>query len=164
MSRVRAFCMCIHPEGMLGSISVRVGLLSMTLLLGRLTIRGRLTFDETRPARGFQTTVLAAAAMVVLGRDDGDPLSGGELVAGTPTRPFPGVAVIRLVGDRTSPYVTIESDTGNRAHRVAAGPKVLLALGKVSLHGRGLHSFTFQLNVSAFCGIGGAFRGGLGGV
>ena len=25
--------------------------------------------------------------------------------------------------------------------------------------GRGLHSFTFQLNVSAFCGIGGAFRG-----
>jgi len=56
-------------------------------------------------------------------------------VAGTPTRPLPGVAVIRLVGDRTSPYVTIESDTGNRAHRVSAGPKVLLALGKVSLHG-----------------------------
>jgi len=28
--------------------------------------------------------------------------------------------------------------------------------------GRGLHSFTFQLNVSAFCGIGGAFRGCLG--
>jgi len=25
--------------------------------------------------------------------------------------------------------------------------------------GRGSHSFTFQLNVSAFCGIGGAFRG-----
>jgi len=24
---------------------------------------------------------------------------------------------------------------------------------------RGLYSFTFQLNVSAFCGIGGAFRG-----
>ena len=24
--------------------------------------------------------------------------------------------------------------------------------------GRGLHSFTFQLNVSAFCGIGGALR------
>jgi hypothetical protein len=32
------------------------------------------------------------------------------------------------------------------------------------LHGRGLHSFTFHLNVSAFCGIGGAFRVCLGGV
>jgi len=31
-------------------------------------------------------------------------------------------------------------------------------------HGRGLHSSTFRLNVSAFCGIGGAFRGCSGGV
>ena len=30
--------------------------------------------------------------------------------------------------------------------------------------GRGLHSSTSQLNVSAFCGIGGAFGGYLGGV
>ena len=30
--------------------------------------------------------------------------------------------------------------------------------------GRGLHSFTLQLNVSAFCGIGGAFRRCSGGV
>jgi len=30
--------------------------------------------------------------------------------------------------------------------------------------GRGFHSFTFQLNVSAFCGIGNASRGCLGGV
>jgi len=30
--------------------------------------------------------------------------------------------------------------------------------------GRGLHSSTFRLNVSALCGIGGAFRGYLGGV
>ena len=29
-------------------------------------------------------------------------------------------------------------------------------------HGRGLHSFTFQLNVSAFCGIGVAYRGAFG--
>jgi len=29
---------------------------------------------------------------------------------------------------------------------------------------RGLHSSTFWLNLSAFCGIGGACRGGLGGV
>ena len=29
---------------------------------------------------------------------------------------------------------------------------------------RGLHSSTFQLNISAFCGIGGALRGCLGGV
>ena len=28
------------------------------------------------------------------------------------------------------------------------------------LHGRGLHSSTFLLNVSAFCGIRGSFRGG----
>jgi hypothetical protein len=32
------------------------------------------------------------------------------------------------------------------------------------LTGRGLHSSTFWLNVSAFCGVGGAFRGCLGGV
>jgi len=30
--------------------------------------------------------------------------------------------------------------------------------------GRGLRSFTFRLNLSAFCGIGGALRGCLGGV
>ena len=30
--------------------------------------------------------------------------------------------------------------------------------------GRGLHSFTFRLNVSALCGIGGAYRGCLRGV
>jgi len=30
--------------------------------------------------------------------------------------------------------------------------------------GRGLHSSTFRLNISVFCGIGGAFRGCLGGV
>ena len=33
---------------------------------------------------------------------------------------------------------------------------------EVGLVGKGLHSFTFQLNVSTFCGIGGAFRGRLG--
>ena len=32
------------------------------------------------------------------------------------------------------------------------------------VHGRGLHSSTFQLNVSAVCGIGGAFRKCVGGV
>jgi len=30
--------------------------------------------------------------------------------------------------------------------------------------GRGLHSSTFRLNVSGFCGIGGAYRGRMGGV
>ena len=36
----------------------------------------------------------------------------------------------------------------------------------ISTHmaGRGLHSSTLGLNVSAFCGMGGASRGGLGGV
>ena len=32
------------------------------------------------------------------------------------------------------------------------------------VRGRGLHSPTFQLNLSALCGIGGASRGCLGGV
>jgi hypothetical protein len=37
----------------------------------------------------------------------------------------------------------------------------LPGLGR-GLGGRGLHSSTFRLNVSALCGIGGAFRGCLG--
>jgi hypothetical protein len=36
--------------------------------------------------------------------------------------------------------------------------------GRWKDHGRGLHSSTFRLNVSAFCVTGGAFRGWLGGV
>jgi len=38
------------------------------------------------------------------------------------------------------------------------------ARGGGHIGGRGLHSFTVQLNVSAFCGIGGALKGCLGGV
>jgi hypothetical protein len=34
----------------------------------------------------------------------------------------------------------------------------------ISPRGRGLHSSTFRLNVSTFCGIGGAFEGCLGGI
>jgi len=41
--------------------------------------------------------------------------------------------------------------------------QVLGVVGKGS-SGRGLHSSTFQLNVSALCGIGVAFRGCPGGV
>ena len=36
------------------------------------------------------------------------------------------------------------------------------AAARTVITGRGLHSSTFQLNLSAFCGIGGAFRGCLG--
>ena len=32
------------------------------------------------------------------------------------------------------------------------------------VHGRGFHSSTFQLNLSAFCSMGGVFKGCLGGV
>jgi hypothetical protein len=42
----------------------------------------------------------------------------------------------------------------------------MLGLGKtitVIIVGRGLHWSTFRLNVSAFCGMGGALRGDLGG-
>ena len=35
---------------------------------------------------------------------------------------------------------------------------------EILVGGRGLHWFIFQLNASAFCGIGGASRGYLGGV
>jgi len=38
------------------------------------------------------------------------------------------------------------------------------ALHSAVAHGRGLHSSSFRLNVSAFCGIGCAFRGCLGGI
>ena len=37
-----------------------------------------------------------------------------------------------------------------------------MPLVKVVILGRGLHSFTFQLNIGAFCGIGGALWGCLG--
>jgi hypothetical protein len=37
-------------------------------------------------------------------------------------------------------------------------------LASTLLYGRGLHSFTSQLNLSAFCGTGGTFRGCPGGV
>jgi len=45
-------------------------------------------------------------------------------------------------------------------------PKMVIAeLKSGSRHcGRGLHSSTIRLNVSAFCGTGGAFRGCLGGI
>ena len=46
----------------------------------------------------------------------------------------------------------------HESHHVAALGGVAAPLA------RGLHSFVFQLNVSALCGIGGAFRGCLGGV
>jgi len=36
--------------------------------------------------------------------------------------------------------------------------------GRYDPYIRGLHSSTFRLNLSAFCGIGGTFRGFLGGV
>jgi WD40 repeat protein len=43
----------------------------------------------------------------------------------------------------------------------AGGMDGVVALWDV---GKGLHSSTFRLNLSAFCGIGGTFRGFLGGV
>jgi len=46
----------------------------------------------------------------------------------------------------------------------AAAVAVAMSAEATMLEGRGLHSFSFQLNVSAFCGIGGAFRGYLWGV
>jgi hypothetical protein len=38
------------------------------------------------------------------------------------------------------------------------GRRAAAAVEPCTICGRGLHSFTFRLNVSAFCGIGGAFR------
>jgi hypothetical protein len=72
--------------------------------------RGRLSFDGRR-----QSTVLSAASVVIL---------GGELAAGSPGRPFPGAATVRLVGDRSSPSVVVDHDSGEQADRVLGGSKV----------------------------------------
>lgn len=91
-------------------------------VLELLDIRGSLFFDDSRPS-----TVLAAAAIRIF---------GGELAAGSPTRPFPGRATIHLVGDRTSSSIDpVPDDSGRSSDRVSGGPKVLLVLGKLSLHG-----------------------------
>jgi len=48
------------------------------------------------------------------------------------------------------------------ADAVAAGAGAAAAAAAADVEGRGIHSFTFRLNGSAFWGIGGAFRGCLG--
>jgi len=55
----------------------------------------------------------------------------------------------------------VEACTQRREEGVALG-MTLLEIGLFT--GRGLHSSTFRLNASTLCGIGGAFRGCLGGV
>ena len=46
----------------------------------------------------------------------------------------------------------------------AVGAAVAAGVVEAAASGWGLHSSTFWLNVSAFCGMGGALRGCLGGV
>lgn len=56
-------------------------------------------------------------------------MEGGELVAGTASLPFTKKATIRLLGDRSSlPLIVDES--------IDAGPKALVVLGKLKLHGQ----------------------------
>ena len=46
-------------------------------------------------------------------------------------------------------------------YNAATGHFTFASREAVVVDGRALHSFTFQLNLSASCGIGGAFRGGV---
>ena len=57
------------------------------------------------------------------------------------------------VAEKTSQHVS----SGEIKARAAA--RAVVHLSSSTLTGRGLHSLTLQLNVSAFCGIGAAFRG-----
>jgi hypothetical protein len=43
-------------------------------------------------------------------------------------------------------------------------PEIKMQRVQWGINGRGLHSFTFPLNVSAFCGVGGSFRDCLWGI
>jgi hypothetical protein len=54
--------------------------------------------------------------------------------------------------------------TVDRAAAIHNNTRSPCSLAVDAAGGRGLHPSTFRLNVSAFCGIGGAFRGYLGGV
>jgi len=68
------------------------------------------------------------------------------------TWPYSGVAFMNVKVYGVALYVD------------APACKAELAAGQSLLTGRGLNSSTFKLNVSASCGIGGVFRGCLGGV
>jgi len=70
------------------------------------------------------------------------------------------VAAGIFVATFTWPYVDDHHSMHNVWHWIEWVGNTLIFL----LAGRGLHSSTFRLDVSAFCGIGGAFRGFLGGV
>jgi hypothetical protein len=63
---------------------------------------------------------------------------------------------LRLFGMRRKHVLSQSSVTGMK-RALGNVPKALGNLS-VSIVGRGLHSSTFRLNVSAVCGIGGAFR------
>jgi len=67
------------------------------------------------------------------------------------------------VGVRHVGVVEVVRVVGGGVLRVGVRPTVVRRPQLVP-HPRGLHSSTFRLNVSAFCGIGGASRGYVGGV
>jgi len=62
----------------------------------------------------------------------------------------------RRYTDRNRPILARPSDV--------AAKRMMAVMGEEEDRGRGLLSSTFQLNVSAFCAIGDAFSGCLGGV
>jgi len=108
---------------------------------------------------------LAAARPVDVEAVGARPVVGGEYAtaptaviaappastaAPTPAVATPPPAPAPAAGARLAALVALapEREVDVRAVRAWTGPVA-----------RGLHSSTFQLNLSAFCGIGGAFRG-----
>jgi hypothetical protein len=97
--------------------------------LGKVTVLGRLEFRDNAPRK------LEADAIVVW----------GELVVGTPDAPFQNGAEIVLYGIRTSTTVLVDNN-------LFLGNKVLVVLGKVTMHGAVRRTIWARLATTAFPG------------
>jgi len=69
-----------------------------------------------------------------------------------------GSGSVAAAGDPTATSRDLETHLSTNGPRIATLLEALTACGERDV-GRGLHSSTFQLNLSALYGIGGALRG-----
>ena len=90
----------------------------------------------------------------------------GAAGAGSESAAGAGAAVGR--GSAAVASAAAASAAWSNLHKAGGGDgsigELLPSWRNIRVNGRGLHPSTFRLNVSAFCGIGGAYRGSLGGV